>query len=175
VKSPPKPLRTIIPHYYHENVTMENLCRLHGWMTGAGGRRCTGTGPERRGARTSGRRTRSSSPTADSAWHCSSFCFRRISDFAKTAWHWTVDHTGSCWGLVVGVVGAHTRSTEATNESNSAWHYSSFCFRRISDFTKTAWHWMVDCTGSRWGLVVGAVGARLDPRRQRRNRRRSKK
>jgi hypothetical protein len=154
---------------------MENLCRLHGWMTGAGGRRCTGTGPERRGARTSGRRTRSSSPTADSAWHCSSFCFRRISDFAKTAWHWTVDHTGSCWGLVVGVVGAHTRSTEATNESNSAWHYSSFCFRRISDFTKTAWHWMVDCTGSRWGLVVGAVGARLDPRRQRRNRRRSKK
>jgi hypothetical protein len=62
-----------------------------------------------------------------------------------------------------GAVGAHTRSAEATNESNSAWHYSSFCFRRISDFTKTAWHWMVDCTGSRWGLVVGAVGARLDP------------
>nr|XP_009406366.1 PREDICTED: beta-1,4-mannosyl-glycoprotein 4-beta-N-acetylglucosaminyltransferase-like isoform X2 [Musa acuminata subsp. malaccensis] len=29
-ESPPKPFRTI-PHYYHENVSMENLCKLHGW------------------------------------------------------------------------------------------------------------------------------------------------
>ncbi|EYU30629.1 hypothetical protein ABFS82_11G061200 [Erythranthe guttata] len=29
-ESPPKPFNEI-PHYYHENVTMENLCRLHGW------------------------------------------------------------------------------------------------------------------------------------------------
>ncbi|KAJ6825069.1 uncharacterized protein M6B38_378390 [Iris pallida] len=29
-ESPPKPFNQI-PHYYHENVTMENLCRLHGW------------------------------------------------------------------------------------------------------------------------------------------------
>ncbi|OAY66600.1 Beta-1,4-mannosyl-glycoprotein 4-beta-N-acetylglucosaminyltransferase [Ananas comosus] len=29
-ESPPKPF-TVIPHYYHENVSMENLCRLHGW------------------------------------------------------------------------------------------------------------------------------------------------
>jgi beta-1,4-mannosyl-glycoprotein beta-1,4-N-acetylglucosaminyltransferase len=29
-ESPPKPFKTI-PHYYHENVTMENLCKLHGW------------------------------------------------------------------------------------------------------------------------------------------------
>ncbi|KAJ6841451.1 uncharacterized protein M6B38_306190 [Iris pallida] len=29
-ESPPKPFNNI-PHYYHENVTMENLCRLHGW------------------------------------------------------------------------------------------------------------------------------------------------
>jgi beta-1,4-mannosyl-glycoprotein beta-1,4-N-acetylglucosaminyltransferase len=29
-ESPPKPFKTI-PHYYHENVTMENLCELHGW------------------------------------------------------------------------------------------------------------------------------------------------
>lgn len=29
-ESPPKPFN-FIPHYYHENVTMENLCRLHGW------------------------------------------------------------------------------------------------------------------------------------------------
>lgn len=29
-ESPPKPFK-IIPHYYHENVTMENLCKLHGW------------------------------------------------------------------------------------------------------------------------------------------------
>ncbi|KAK9090311.1 hypothetical protein Sjap_023488 [Stephania japonica] len=29
-ESPPKPFRDI-PHYYHENVTMENLCKLHGW------------------------------------------------------------------------------------------------------------------------------------------------
>lgn len=28
--SPPKPFISI-PHYYHPNVTMENLCRLHGW------------------------------------------------------------------------------------------------------------------------------------------------
>uniref|UniRef100_A0A2P2J2Q5 Uncharacterized protein n=1 Tax=Rhizophora mucronata TaxID=61149 RepID=A0A2P2J2Q5_RHIMU len=28
--SPPKPFK-IIPHYYHENVSMENLCKLHGW------------------------------------------------------------------------------------------------------------------------------------------------
>ncbi|KAG8082371.1 hypothetical protein GUJ93_ZPchr0014g46851 [Zizania palustris] len=29
-ESPPEPFK-IIPHYYHENVTMENLCKLHGW------------------------------------------------------------------------------------------------------------------------------------------------
>ncbi|PQP97660.1 uncharacterized protein Pyn_10507 [Prunus yedoensis var. nudiflora] len=29
-ESPPKPFHDI-PHYYHENVSMENLCRLHGW------------------------------------------------------------------------------------------------------------------------------------------------
>ncbi|CAL9040999.1 uncharacterized protein LOC135622709 [Musa acuminata AAA Group] len=29
-ESPPKPFRTI-PHYYHENVSMEHLCKLHGW------------------------------------------------------------------------------------------------------------------------------------------------
>ncbi|KAJ9152843.1 hypothetical protein P3X46_026358 [Hevea brasiliensis] len=29
-ESPPKPFR-IIPHYYHENVSMETLCKLHGW------------------------------------------------------------------------------------------------------------------------------------------------
>lgn len=29
-ESPPKPFNHI-PHYYSENVTMENLCRLHGW------------------------------------------------------------------------------------------------------------------------------------------------
>ncbi|KAK4272118.1 hypothetical protein QN277_020713 [Acacia crassicarpa] len=29
-ESPPKPFHQI-PHYYHENVPMENLCRLHGW------------------------------------------------------------------------------------------------------------------------------------------------
>ncbi|KAF6137156.1 hypothetical protein GIB67_030920 [Kingdonia uniflora] len=29
-ESPPKPFNDIA-HYYHENVTMENLCRLHGW------------------------------------------------------------------------------------------------------------------------------------------------
>ncbi|XP_022887636.1 beta-1,4-mannosyl-glycoprotein 4-beta-N-acetylglucosaminyltransferase-like [Olea europaea var. sylvestris] len=29
-ESPPKPFNEI-PHYYHENVSMENLCRLHGW------------------------------------------------------------------------------------------------------------------------------------------------
>ncbi|KAL9667548.1 hypothetical protein QQ045_001910 [Rhodiola kirilowii] len=29
-ESPPKPFN-IMPHYYQENVTMENLCRLHGW------------------------------------------------------------------------------------------------------------------------------------------------
>ncbi|XP_039125325.1 uncharacterized protein LOC120261477 [Dioscorea cayenensis subsp. rotundata] len=29
-ESPPKPFN-YIPHYYHENVSMENLCRLHGW------------------------------------------------------------------------------------------------------------------------------------------------
>ncbi|KAK9104340.1 hypothetical protein Scep_021184 [Stephania cephalantha] len=29
-ESPPK-LFHDIPHYYHENVTMENLCKLHGW------------------------------------------------------------------------------------------------------------------------------------------------
>ncbi|OMO59326.1 Glycosyl transferase, family 17 [Corchorus capsularis] len=29
-ESPPKPFHEI-PHYYHENVTMENLCSLHGW------------------------------------------------------------------------------------------------------------------------------------------------
>lgn len=27
---PPKPFNEI-PHYYHENVSMENLCKLHGW------------------------------------------------------------------------------------------------------------------------------------------------
>ncbi|XP_015576154.1 uncharacterized protein LOC8279094 isoform X2 [Ricinus communis] len=29
-ESPPKPFH-IVPHYYHENVSMESLCRLHGW------------------------------------------------------------------------------------------------------------------------------------------------
>lgn len=29
-ESPPKPFHEI-PHYYHENVTMETLCSLHGW------------------------------------------------------------------------------------------------------------------------------------------------
>ncbi|KAK3032054.1 hypothetical protein RJ639_036268 [Escallonia herrerae] len=29
-QSPPKPF-TYIPHYYHENVSMEGLCKLHGW------------------------------------------------------------------------------------------------------------------------------------------------
>ncbi|XAR64489.1 Beta-1,4-mannosyl-glycoprotein 4-beta-N-acetylglucosaminyltransferase [Bertholletia excelsa] len=29
-ESPPKPF-VEIPHYYHENVSMENLCKLHGW------------------------------------------------------------------------------------------------------------------------------------------------
>ncbi|XP_022774372.1 uncharacterized protein LOC111316615 [Durio zibethinus] len=29
-ESPPKPFHEI-PHYYHENVTMETLCNLHGW------------------------------------------------------------------------------------------------------------------------------------------------
>ncbi|KAK4775069.1 hypothetical protein SAY86_010004 [Trapa natans] len=29
-ESPPKPFQEI-PHYYHENVSMENLCKLHGW------------------------------------------------------------------------------------------------------------------------------------------------
>ncbi|PKA57795.1 beta-1,4-mannosyl-glycoprotein beta-1,4-N-acetylglucosaminyltransferase [Apostasia shenzhenica] len=29
-ESPPKPFN-VIPHYYHENVSMENLCKLHGW------------------------------------------------------------------------------------------------------------------------------------------------
>ncbi|XP_051116451.1 uncharacterized protein LOC127241442 [Andrographis paniculata] len=29
-ESPPKPFHEI-PHYYHENVSMENLCKLHGW------------------------------------------------------------------------------------------------------------------------------------------------
>ncbi|XP_022846556.1 beta-1,4-mannosyl-glycoprotein 4-beta-N-acetylglucosaminyltransferase-like [Olea europaea var. sylvestris] len=29
-ESPPKPFNEI-PHYYHENVSMENLCKLHGW------------------------------------------------------------------------------------------------------------------------------------------------
>ncbi|URE28887.1 glycosyl transferase family 17 protein [Musa troglodytarum] len=29
-ESPPKPFRTM-PHYHHENVSMENLCKLHGW------------------------------------------------------------------------------------------------------------------------------------------------
>ncbi|KAG0454983.1 hypothetical protein HPP92_024275 [Vanilla planifolia] len=28
--TPPKPFN-VIPHYYHENVSMENLCKLHGW------------------------------------------------------------------------------------------------------------------------------------------------
>ncbi|XP_059657837.1 uncharacterized protein LOC132304261 [Cornus florida] len=31
-ESPPKPFHEI-PHYYHENVSMENLCSLHGWRT----------------------------------------------------------------------------------------------------------------------------------------------
>lgn len=31
-ESPPKPFH-IRPHYYHENVSMENLCKLHGWRT----------------------------------------------------------------------------------------------------------------------------------------------
>ncbi|XP_023743453.1 uncharacterized protein LOC111891611 isoform X2 [Lactuca sativa] len=31
-ESPPKPFHEI-PHYYHENVSMENLCKLHGWKT----------------------------------------------------------------------------------------------------------------------------------------------
>ncbi|KAG6422363.1 hypothetical protein SASPL_118931 [Salvia splendens] len=29
-ESPPQPFHEI-PHYYHENVSMENLCKLHGW------------------------------------------------------------------------------------------------------------------------------------------------
>lgn len=29
-ESPPKPFHEI-PHYYHENVSMERLCKLHGW------------------------------------------------------------------------------------------------------------------------------------------------
>lgn len=29
-ESPPKPFRAI-PHYYHENMSMQNLCKLHGW------------------------------------------------------------------------------------------------------------------------------------------------
>ncbi|WOL17926.1 hypothetical protein Cni_G26719 [Canna indica] len=29
-ESPPKPFKDI-PHYYHENISMENLCELHGW------------------------------------------------------------------------------------------------------------------------------------------------
>lgn len=29
-EKPPQPFHEI-PHYYHENVSMENLCRLHGW------------------------------------------------------------------------------------------------------------------------------------------------
>ncbi|KAI3930989.1 hypothetical protein MKW98_030228 [Papaver atlanticum] len=29
-ESPPKPFHDL-PHYYHENVSMENLCKLHGW------------------------------------------------------------------------------------------------------------------------------------------------
>ncbi|KAI3843122.1 hypothetical protein MKX03_031301 [Papaver bracteatum] len=29
-QSPPKPFIEM-PHYYHENVSMENLCKLHGW------------------------------------------------------------------------------------------------------------------------------------------------
>ncbi|XP_073056783.1 uncharacterized protein [Primulina eburnea] len=29
-ESPPKPFHET-PHYYHENVSMENLCKLHGW------------------------------------------------------------------------------------------------------------------------------------------------
>ncbi|KAE9586590.1 hypothetical protein Lal_00014334 [Lupinus albus] len=29
-ESPPKPFHEI-PHYYHENVSMETLCKLHGW------------------------------------------------------------------------------------------------------------------------------------------------
>ncbi|XVF60204.1 hypothetical protein PTKIN_Ptkin08bG0025700 [Pterospermum kingtungense] len=29
-ESPPQPFHEI-PHYYHENVTMETLCKLHGW------------------------------------------------------------------------------------------------------------------------------------------------
>ncbi|XP_010554065.1 PREDICTED: uncharacterized protein LOC104823953 isoform X1 [Tarenaya hassleriana] len=29
-ESPPKPF-TLLPHYYHENVSMETLCKLHGW------------------------------------------------------------------------------------------------------------------------------------------------
>ncbi|CAI9779370.1 unnamed protein product [Fraxinus pennsylvanica] len=29
-ESPPKPFNEI-PHYHHENVSMENLCKLHGW------------------------------------------------------------------------------------------------------------------------------------------------
>lgn len=31
-ESPPKTFNNI-PHYYHENITMENLCKLHGWKT----------------------------------------------------------------------------------------------------------------------------------------------
>nr|BAJ97567.1 predicted protein [Hordeum vulgare subsp. vulgare] len=29
-EKPPKPF-TVLPHYYHENVSMANLCKLHGW------------------------------------------------------------------------------------------------------------------------------------------------
>ncbi|PWA72826.1 beta-1,4-N-acetylglucosaminyltransferase family protein [Artemisia annua] len=31
-EKPPKPFNEI-PHYYHENVSMQNLCSLHGWKT----------------------------------------------------------------------------------------------------------------------------------------------
>ncbi|KAI4375348.1 hypothetical protein MLD38_013230 [Melastoma candidum] len=31
-ESPPKPFH-MIPHYYQENVSMESLCKLHGWKT----------------------------------------------------------------------------------------------------------------------------------------------
>ncbi|KAF8028958.1 hypothetical protein BT93_E1586 [Corymbia citriodora subsp. variegata] len=30
-ESPPKPFH-VIPHYYHENMSMETLCKLHGWQ-----------------------------------------------------------------------------------------------------------------------------------------------
>lgn len=53
---------------------------------------------------------------------------------------------------------AHSRQTDAPLLADSAWHCSSFCFRRISDFAKTAWHWTADRTGSRWGLGGGGGG-----------------